>query len=128
MSSNDTFWTLVKESLKSPFADTPDYPKLKYLKQSTAAFAINIWFLVIAVLAQFYVFLSAILLGIQAYNAYLVYKGERDKFSALFIGLILVLINYGALTLAVLGQFWVIGSTILATWQYISLWRLCFSK
>lgn len=121
---NETFWGAVWQVLKKPsmwFAGSP-------LTQSIAAFCINLCLLWIAVLAQFWVFFSAVLLGVQAFDTWLVSKGRMSKLSALSVGLLLVMINWGSLALAVLAQFWVIASTILASWQYVNLIRVCSQK
>jgi hypothetical protein len=88
----------------------------------------NVWCLFLAVLAQFWVLGSAVLLLAQTYNTWLVSCGRMNRWIALFVGALLVAINYAALSLAVLAQFWVFASVLLATWQYVSLVRVCFRK
>lgn len=119
----ETFWQLVWRVSKRPLSFGADP-----LVQSAAAFGINLWCLVIAVLAQFWVFLSAGLLLAQTYNTWLVANGRMRKVTALLVGLVLVGINFGALTLAVLGQFWVFASAALSAWQYVSLIRVCLRR
>jgi ribosomal protein L37AE/L43A len=121
--TRETFWQFVWRISKHPLAHSADP-----LVQSAAAFGINLWCLVIAVLAQFWVILSAVILLAQTYNTWLVAKGRMRKGKALFVGLLLVSINVVALSLAVLGQFWVFASAALAVWQYVSLIRVCFTR
>jgi hypothetical protein len=117
----ETFWQFVWRISKRPLSVGADP-----LVQSAAAFGINLWCLVIAVLAQFWVFLSAGLLLAQTYNTWLVAKGRMRRVTALLVGLLLVGTNFGALTLAVLGHFWVFASAALSAWQFVSLIRVCF--
>lgn len=119
----ETFWQLLWRVLKRPLSFGADP-----LIQSFAAVAINLWCLLVAVLAQFWVFFSAGLLLAQAYNTWLVANGRMRMVTALLIGLLLVGINFGALTLAVLGQFWVFASAALSAWQYVSLIRVCLAR
>ncbi len=122
--TEETFWKFLWRITKSPrqyFNDSP-------LAQSAAAVGVNVWFLVIAVLAQFWVFLSFFLLLAQFYNTWLVYHGRITIPKAVLIGMVLVIVNLAALLLAVLGQFWVIGSCVLSLWQLWSLGRVCVSR
>lgn len=120
--SGETFWQFTWRVAKSPLA----YFSASPLAQSGAAFGVNLWCLLLAVLAQFWVFLSAVLLLAQFYNTWLVATRQLKPATALFWGLLLVAINVGALALAVLGQFWVLASLALSLWQYWSLVRVCW--
>jgi len=120
----ENFWAYLWKVTKNPWKEFRSDPLL----QSVAAAGINIWFLVIAVLGQFWVVFSALLLIAQAYNCWLVSRNELNRIVAILIGIVIVMINLGALSLAVLAQFWVIGSTALAVWQFISLIALCLRK
>jgi len=122
--TEETFWKFLWRITKSPRQHFNASP----LAQSAAAVGVNVWWLVIAVLAQFWVFLSFFLLLAQFYNTWLVYHGRMTVFKALVIGIILVTVNTAALLLAVLGQVWVIGSFVLSLWQLRSLWRVCASR
>ena len=107
-------WRQILSGLKSP----SKYRHGDELMQAVAAFVINIYFLWIAVLAQFWVVCSLVILYL---NLCIVWNLSLKKITpvpAMVGSLILVGINYGALILAPLGQFWVIGSVILATWQF----------
>ena len=73
-------------------------------------------------------FLSALLLLAQSYNTWIVFNGRMSKLTVLAIGIVIVLLNLGALVVAVLGQFWVFVSTGLAIWQFVVLVRVCASK
>ncbi len=121
---SEKFGTYLGKVIRNPTKKFKDDPLL----QSVMAAVINIWFLVIAVLGQFWVFFSALLLIVQAYNCWLVSRSERGRMKALLIGLGIVIINMGALFFAVLAQFWVFGSTALAIWQFWCLIRLCLQK
>lgn len=121
---SENFWAYFWRVTRNPRKKFKDDPLL----QSVTAAGINIWFLVIAVLGQFWVFFSALLLIAQAYNCWLVSRSELGRIKALFIGLGIVTINMGALFLAVLAQFWVFGFTALAIWQFWCLVRLCLQK
>lgn len=118
------FWGYLWNVTKDPWRKFKGDPLL----QAVAVAGINIWFLVIAVLGQFWVIFSALLLIAQAYNCWLVSRSELGKLKALTFGILIVIINMGALFLAVLAQFWVFGSTALAIWQFICLVRLCFKR
>ena len=120
----DNFWTYLWKVTKYPWKKFRSDPLL----QSAAAAGINIWFLVIAVLGQFWVVLSALLLIAQAYNCWLISRNELNKILALLVGIVIVFINISALSLAVLAQFWVFGSTALALWQFVCLLKLCLRK
>ena len=120
----ETFWQMVWRISKRPIGAF----RSNLMAQSLSAFGLNLWCLVLAVLGQFWVFLSALLLLAQSYNTWLVFNGRMSKLTALAIGLVIVLLNIGALMLAVLGQFWVFVSTGLAIWQFVVLVRVCASK
>ncbi|MCB9694510.1 MAG: hypothetical protein H6736_22090 [Alphaproteobacteria bacterium] len=95
---------------------------------SAIAVVINGVFLWIAVLGQCWVVGSFILsVGLFALTV-LVRTGRMNRWLALAAGAVLIAVNYAALGLAVLAQFWVIGSTLLGTWQMISLVRVCFPR
>ena len=117
-----TFRGYLWEVAKHPFYYIGGNP----LVQSAAAFGINLWCLVFAVLAQFWVFFSAALLLAQCYITWMVWFRRMGKFVALAIGLALVVINILALVLAVLGQVWVFVSAGLSIWQYVCLIRVCW--
>jgi hypothetical protein len=117
-----TFWQFVWGISKSPLKHLHSQPMI----QSAVAVGINMWCLFLAVLAQFWVFLSFFILLAQTYNTWLVFKGKLAPIYALIIGLFIVIVNFAALSLAVLGQFWVLISLGLAIWQYICLIRVCF--
>ena len=121
-STEKTFWQFLWEIVKSPTSFVSGNP----VAQSAAAFGINVWFLFLAVLAQFWVLGSAALLLAQTYNTWQVSKRRMSPVAALSIGLILVLVNLGALALAVLGQFWVVASVVLSLWQYWCLIQVCW--
>jgi len=123
-SRSETFGGYLWNVFKNPIQSLWGSP----LTQSIAAFSLNLWFLVVAVLGQVWVIFSAILLGIQAINIWRVYLGRGNRVMAVVVGLVLVAINYAALSLAVLGQFWVVGSTALASWQFLNLLRVCMFK
>jgi hypothetical protein len=118
----ETFWDLVWSISKEPLKHLHSKPML----QSAAAVGINLWCLFLAVLAQFWVLLSFFILLAQTYNTWLVYNRQLSPPKALVIGLGIVAINFVALSLAVLGQFWVLFSLALSLWQYVSLIRVCF--
>ena len=120
----ETFWQFIKRISAKPAESFGGSP----LAQSAAAFGINLWCLVLAVLAQFWVILSAGLLLAQTYNTWLVARGRLDRWTALGVGMLILLVNLGALVVAVLGQFWVFVSAALSVWQYVSLMRVCFAK
>ncbi len=122
--TTSNFWSYLWNITKDPWNKFKGDPLL----QSMSAAGINIWLLVIAVLGQFWVIFSALLLIAQAYNCWLVSRSELSKIKALLIGLFIVAINIGALVLAVLAQFWVFGSTALAIWQFLCLLKICFKK
>jgi hypothetical protein len=122
--SGATFWQFVWRISKRPLSWFGASP----LAQSAAAFGVNIWCLVIAPLGQFWVILSAVLLLAQAYNTWLVANGRLGKVVSLCVGVFLLLINVGALGLAVLGQLWVFASLALSVWQYVSLVRVCLVR
>ncbi|MDP1932407.1 MAG: hypothetical protein Q8L60_13220 [Gammaproteobacteria bacterium] len=119
-----TFWEFFWSIAKSPLA----YLHANPLMQSACASGINMWCLFLAVLAQFWVFLSFFILLAQTYNTWLVAQGRISSVRALIIGIGIVIVNFAALSLAVLGQFWVFISLGLSIWQYVSLIRVCFSK
>ena len=119
-----TFWQFLGKVAKAPLASFHGSP----LTQSAAAVGINLWCLLLAVLGQFWVFLSALLLLAQFYNTWLVAQHRISRFAALALGLLILAINLGALVLAVLGQFWVAASIILSIWQYWSLIRVCWAR
>ena len=120
----ETFWQFIKPISRRPLRASYG----NALAQSAAAFGLNLWCLTLAVLGQFWVFFSAGLLLIQTYNTWRVARGRMSILDALVFGMLLVLVNFGALSLAVLGQFWVFASTVLAVWQYISLCRVCATQ
>ena len=122
--TQETFWQFIWRITKRPLQAFHGSP----LAQSAAAFGINVWCLFLAVLAQFWVLGSAALLLAQTDNTWLVTRGRMSRPVALLIGLMLVVVNFAALSLAVLAQFWVIASTVLAIWQYVSLIRVCFGN
>jgi hypothetical protein len=122
--ADETFGQFIWRSCKHPLQAFVGSP----MAQSAAAFAINVWCLILAPLGQLWVFGSAALLLAQTHNTWSVAAGHRSRALALLIGLILVGINFGALTLAVLAQFWVFASLALALWQYVSLIRVCFGS
>jgi len=97
----ETFWQMVWRISKRPIGAF----RSNLMAQSLAAFGLNLWCLVLAVLGQFWVFLSALLLLAQSYNTWLIFNGRMSKLTALAIGLAIVLLNIGALGVAVLGQF-----------------------
>lgn len=119
-----TFWQFIGRVTKAPLANFHGSP----LTQSAAAVGINLWCLLLAVLGQFWVFLSALLLLAQFYNTWLVAQHRISRLAALTIGLVILAINLGALVLAVLGQFWVAASVALSIWQYWSLVRVCWAR
>jgi hypothetical protein len=114
------FWRVLKRPIPA-FAGSA-------LVQSAAAAALNLWCLVLAVLGQFWVIFSAVLLVGQTYNTWRVAHSLTTIPSALFTGLMIVMVNLGALSLAVLGQFWVFASTTLAIWQFACLVRVCVAR
>lgn len=120
----ETFWQFLKPISRRPVRASTGTA----LAQSAAAFGLNLWCLILAVLGQFWVFFSAVLLFIQTYNTWRVAKGRMSIRRALVFGILLVSLNFSALSLAVLGQFWVFASTALAVWQYISLVRVCNAR
>jgi hypothetical protein len=69
---------------------------------------------------------SVLLLWFLFYVTWQVDKGRMNRWVALLAGVGLVLLNYLSLGLAVLAQFWVVLSTLLATWQFVNLVRVCF--
>src|SRR5690554_6573483 len=119
-----TFWGFFWGIAKSPLA----YLHGKPLAQSACASAVNMWCLVLAVLAQFWVFLSFFILLAQTYNTWLVAQKRLSRTKALTIGIGIVTINFAALSLAILRQFGVFISLGLSIWQYVSLIRVCFPK
>jgi phage FluMu protein Com len=120
----ESFRDFLWEAVKHPLYNVGGNP----LAQSAAAFGINVWCLVLAVLAQFWVILSAALLLGQLFNTWSVSNGRMARAPGLAIGLVIVVINVLALLLAVLGQLWVFVSAGLAIWQYVSLIRVCLQK
>lgn len=119
----ENFWQFTWRVTKSPLSYLSSSP----LAQSAAAFGINVWCLILAVLAQFWVLLSALLLLAQLYNTWLVSKRRMSIFAALLWGLVLLFINCAALVTAVLGQFWVVVSVLLSLWQFWCLLQVCWS-
>lgn len=110
-------WRILKAPL-SQFSASP-------LAQSMAAVAINFWCLGLAVLAQFWVILSLLLLLAQFGITWSVARRRLHPLPALLIGVLLVGANVAALYLAVLGQFWVLASLVLSLWQFVCLIRVC---
>jgi hypothetical protein len=106
----ETFWQFIKQISRRPLRASYG----NALAQSAAAFGLNLWCLILAVLGQFWVFFSAALLLAQTHNTWRVARGRKSIPAALASGFLLVLLNFGALSLAVLGQFWVFASTALA--------------
>ena len=98
--NRESFWQFVWKVSKSPLKHFKSSP----MSQSAAAVGVNFWCLLLAVLAQFWVLFSAILLTAQTYNTWLVLQGRMSSSMALTIGLVIVAINFAALSLAVLGQ------------------------
>ena len=121
---SQTFWGFFWGIAKSPMA----YLRAEPMAQSACATGINLWCLFLAVLGQFWVFLSFFLLLAQTYNTWLVTKKKLSPAKALTVGVVIVAFNFAALSLAVLAQFWVFISLGLSIWQYVNLIRVCLAK
>jgi hypothetical protein len=117
----ERFWRFVWRITNRPLKYCDQSP----LEQSAAAAGINIWCLALVLLGQLWVFFSAGLLLAQTYNTWLVANGRLSPASAVLWGIVILLVNLGALPLAILAQFWVGASTALACWQFVSLIRSC---
>jgi len=87
--SAETVWQFVWRITKRPIRSFGASP----LAQSAAAFGINVWCLVLAPLAQFWVVLSVVLLLAQTYNTWLVANQRLGRLAAVLAGLVLLVIN-----------------------------------